>query len=69
MTRGTIISYEADGETGYIKPDDDDDRIPFDRKSLEDFPRGEDPGPGDRVSFKIEGGMVGLWATHVRRLA
>jgi cold shock CspA family protein len=68
MTRGTIISYHSDGQTGYVKPDDDDDKIPFDRKSLVDFPRGEDPQAGDRVSFKIEGGMAGLWATHVRRL-
>lgn len=68
MTRGTVTSYDPEEETGYVRPDEDDDKIPFDRKSLVDFPRGEDPKAGDRVSFVIEGGMAGLWATKVRRL-
>ncbi len=68
MTRGRVIAYDESSEQGYIQPDDDHDRIPFDRKSLVDFAQGERPSAGDRVSFDIEGGMAGLWAKNVRRV-
>jgi cold shock CspA family protein len=68
MTRGTVISYDTEEEQGYIDPDEGDERIPFDRKSLEDYPAGETPAAGARVSFVVEGGMAGLWAIKVRRL-
>lgn len=68
MTRGTIIAYDDDTGEGYIKPDDEHDRIPFDRDSLMEFERTERPQPGDRVAFEIEGGMAGLWAKNVRRV-
>ncbi len=68
MTRGTVISYDVEEEEGYIQPDDGDDRIPFDRKSLEDYPEGETPVAGARVSFVVEGALAGLWAKKVRRL-
>ena len=68
MTRGTVVDYDDDREQGYIEPDDDHDRIPFDKKSLVDFKQGERPRTGDRVSFEIEGGMAGLWARNVRRV-
>lgn len=68
MTRGTVKSYDPDEGIGYIAPDDDDEKVPFDRKSLKDYPKAEDPEPGDRVSFVIQGGMAGLWAVNIRRL-
>ncbi len=68
MTRGTIISYDTEDERGYIDPDMGDERIPFDRSSLEDFPTDRVPTAGERVSFVVEGGMAGPWATKVRRL-
>lgn len=68
MTRGTVVEYDSEDEEGYIEPDDDHDRIPFDKKSLVGFKQGERPKAGDRVSFEIEGGMVGLWAKNVRRV-
>lgn len=68
MTRGTVIGYDETRGEGYIKPDEDEDRIPFDRDSLIDFAPDERPQAGDRVSFDIEGGMAGLWAKHVRRV-
>lgn len=68
MTRGTVISYDADEETGYIDPDDGDDRIPFDKNSLEGFERGAGPKEGDRVSFMVEGGLAGIYASSVRRV-
>lgn len=68
MTRGTIISFNADDDEGYIDPDDGDERIPFDRESMEDFPIDQIPKVGARVSFVVEGGMAGLWAAKVRLL-
>lgn len=68
MTRGTIISYNSEDEEGYIDPDEGDERIPFDRNSLEDFPRNQVPTEGARVSFVVEGGMAGPWAVKVRLL-
>jgi cold shock CspA family protein len=68
MTRGTVVSYDPDDETGFIMPDEEDDRIPFDRNSLLDYAGEEDPAEGDRVSYRVEGGLAGLWATHVRRI-
>lgn len=68
MTRGTVISYDPDEGSGYIRPDDDTDRIPFDRESLMDFAEDDNPAAGDRVSFQVEGGMAGIWATHVKRI-
>lgn len=68
MTRGTVVSYDPEEERGYIDPDEGDERIPFDRKSLEDYPEGESPAAGARVSFSVEGGMAGLWAIKIRRL-
>ena len=61
------MKYDADNEEGYIEPDDDHDKIPFDKKSLVDFGR-DRPKAGDRVSFEIEGGMAGLWAKNIRRV-
>lgn len=69
MTRGKVISYDADEETGFIDPDDGDERIPFDKKSLMGFERGSVPQVGDRVSFMVEGGMAGFYAVNVRRVA
>lgn len=68
MTRGTVIAYDPRDESGFIKPDEDDDRIPFDRKSLVNYAGDEHPAEGDRVSFHVEGGLAGLWATHVMRI-
>lgn len=68
MTRGTVTDYDPQEEEGYIAPDDQNDRIPFDRKSLIDFAHDEDPKTGDRVSFHVEGGMAGLWAVKIRRI-
>lgn len=68
MTRGTIIAYYPKEGSGYINPDKEEDRIPFDRKSLLNFAEDEHPRVGDRVTFQVEGGMAGLWATHVRRI-
>lgn len=68
MTRGTVTRFDANEKTGYVMPDDDDDEIPFDRESLVGFGPGEDPKQGDRVSFRVEGGMAGLWATDVKRI-
>ncbi len=68
MTEGTVLSYDPDEDEGFVKPDDDDDRIPFDRKSLVDFADDEHPAEGDRVTFHVEGGLAGLWATHVTRI-
>lgn len=68
MTRGTVISYDADEETGYIDPDDGDERIPFDKKSIEGSERGTEPKVGDRVSFMVEGGLAGIYASRVRRV-
>lgn len=68
MTRGTVIAYNPDEGSGYIQPDKQEDRIPFDRNSLLEFHEGEHPTAGDRVSFQVEGGMAGLWATHVKRI-
>lgn len=68
MTRGTVVDYDDENEQGYIKPDAEDDRIPFDRASLIDFDRGERPKAGERVAFEIEGGLAGLWAKNVRRV-
>lgn len=67
MTRGKVISYDADEETGYIDPDDGDERIPFDKESLESFEG--DPQIGDLVSFVVEGGLAGIYAAHVRRVS
>lgn len=68
MTRGTVISYDTDEQEGFIDPDDGDERIPFDSKSLEGVERGVMPKAGDRVSFVVEGGLAGIWAIHVRLL-
>lgn len=68
MTRGTVLSYDPNEKVGFINPDDDDDRIPFDRKSLVNYPDDEHPAEGERVTFHVEGGMAGLWATHVTRI-
>ena len=68
MTRGTVVEYDTDNDQGYIQPDENDDRIPFDRDSLVGFGAGERPKPGDRLSFEIEGGISGLWAVNVRRV-
>lgn len=66
MTTGTVISYDADEEEGYLDPDEGDERIPFDRRSLEGFQRGTSPHAGDRVTYVVEGGMAGIWATEIR---
>lgn len=68
MTTGTVISFDREEETGYIDPDDGDERIPFDMDSLEGFESGTAPRAGDRVSFAVEGGLAGFWARRVRRL-
>lgn len=68
MTSGTVIKYDSDEETGYIDPDDGDERIPFDSKSFEKFESGWVPQAGDRVKFVVEGGMAGLWAIEIRRV-
>ncbi len=68
MTRGKVISYDADEDAGFIDPDDGDERIPFDKNSLEGFRRGAVPQAGERVSFVVEGGLAGIWARHVRPL-
>ena len=68
MTRGTVISYDPDEDTGFIDPDDGDERIPFDRKSLHGYERGTFPQKGDRVFLVVEGGMAGFYATNVSRL-
>ena len=69
MTRGTVVKYDDASEEGYIKPDEEHDRIPFDRESLAGFALGERPQAGDRVSFEIDGGLAGLWAKNVRRIS
>ncbi|MEX2400385.1 MAG: hypothetical protein WD423_06405 [Rhodothermales bacterium] len=63
-----MITYDSAQSSGYIQPDNDDERVPFDRDSLVNYPDDETPTAGDRVRFNVEGGLVGLWATHVERL-
>ena len=69
MTQGTIVSYDSEEGEGYLDPDEGDERIPFGKESLDGYPEGTDPKPGDRVSYQVEGGLAGIYAVHVKRLA
>ncbi len=67
MTQGTVLSYDSDDGKGYIRPDhdtDENEKIAFDKDSL----AGGEVREGDRVSFDLEGGMVGVFAKNVRRI-
>jgi cold shock CspA family protein len=69
MTPGFIDSIDHDHERGYIKPSHGGELIPFDFDSLAE---GEDLGElrvGARVYFDVEGGLAGIMATRVRRVA
>lgn len=68
MTTGVIVSYDPEEESGFIVIDDTDDRVPFDADAVADFKEGEMLREGQRVQFKVQGGMAGVWATDVRRI-
>ena len=68
MTKGTVVSYDAEEEEGYIDPDEGDERIPFGKESLDGYAEGDDPKAGDRVTYVVEGGLAGIYAVHVKRL-
>ncbi len=68
MTTGIIVNYDPEEESGFILVDHTDDKVPFDTEAVEDFQEGEMLYAGQRVELRVEGGPVGVWATHVRRL-
>lgn len=69
MTTGIIDSYDPEEESGYIIVEGTNDRVPFDVSEVEDFREGDMLYQGQRVELRVQGGMTGIWATHIRRLA
>ena len=60
MITGTITEYNPENGHGYVRPDGNDDPIPFEADE------GMKLQKGDRIEFEIEGGMAGEMAFDVR---
>ena len=60
MTTGTVVSYDPESGNGFVRPDGNDDAIPFETDSSRMLTE------GDRIQFTIEGGLAGEMATEVR---
>jgi cold shock CspA family protein len=69
MTPGTIESIDHDHERGYIKPDHGGELIPFEFEGLAEGEMPDNLPVGARVYFEVEGGMAGIMAMRVRRVA
>ena len=65
MTKGTISSYNPRRGTGYVQHAQSVDRIPFSARHAHDD-RFQD---GDAVEFSVVGGLAGVAARGVRRIA
>lgn len=69
MTPGFINSIDHDRKRGYIKPSHGGELIPFDFDGLAEGEDADELRIGARVYFDVEGGLAGIMATRVRRVA
>ena len=69
MTAGTIESIDFKRKQGHIKPNHGGDHIPFDFDGLAEGEDAQQLQEGDRVYFEVEGGLAGIMAVRVRRVA
>lgn len=69
MTAGFINSIDHDRKRGYIKPSHGGELIPFDFDGLAEGEAANELRVGSRVYFDVEGGLAGIMATRVRRVA
>ena len=60
MTAGTVVSYDTEKRHGFVRPDGNDDAIPFETEDSLTL------RAGDRIHFEIEGGMAGEMAKNVQ---
>ena len=65
MLKGTVSSYNPRRGTGFVRPAHTETAVPFSTRDAQDGGLRH----GDPVEFRIVGGMAGLMARGVRRLA
>ena len=63
MTTGTVVSYDPEKGHGFVRPDGNDDKVPFETDEALAL------SPGDRIQFDLEGGLAGEMAHNVRRVS
>lgn len=69
MMTGTVASFDAESGDGYIIPDGEDEKLPFDAEVVEDYDPGDPIRVGEKVLYEVEGGMAGIMAKVVHRTA
>ena len=65
MTTGTVTLYNPRRGTGYVRHDRADHATPFSLRHA----AGTEFADGDRVEFAVVGGLAGVAARGVRRIA
>lgn len=65
MLKGTVSNYNPRRGTGYLTPTDREDRIPFTSRSSHQHMLSD----GDTIQYTVVGGMAGVVARDVRRVA
>ena len=65
MIKGTVNSYNPRRGTGYVQHAQSTDRIPFSAR----FAHDDRFQNGDLVEFSVVGGLAGVAARGVRRIA
>ncbi len=65
MLKGTVSNYNPRRGTGYLTPTDREDRIPFTSRSSQLTQLSD----GDTIEYTVIGGLAGVVARDVRRVA
>ncbi len=65
MLKGTVSNYNPRRGTGYLTPSDRQDRIPFTARSSQLTQLSD----GDTIEYTVIGGLAGVVARDVRRVA
>lgn len=68
MTQGTILSYNPEKKSGYVRLDTADDDVVFDLEDVVDYPERGAPEKGQKVSVEMTGGMIGIQVSELRRV-